>query len=64
MKYFNHEIPNLHREKLPQLLKNYVKLRFVSCTSDLLAQMFDFRKCTESPDVDVESAKSPAKSES
>ena len=56
---------NLHQERLLQLPSNCVKLRFVSCTSNLLTRTFDFRKCREfHPDVDFESSKSPAKSES
>ena len=38
---------NLLREKLPQILWNCVKLKFASCTSNLMAQMLDFRKYTE-----------------
>ena len=36
---------NLHREKWFQLLQNCVKLKSVSCTSNLLT--CDFRKCTK-----------------
>ena len=43
----SHPCVNLHRERLLQLPWNSVKLRFVSCTSNLLAQMFGFLKCTE-----------------
>ena len=43
----SHPCVNLHREKLPQLPWNSVYLRFVSCTSNLLARTYDFRKCTE-----------------
>ena len=41
-----HPCVNLHREMLFQLLLNCVKLNSVSCTSNLLAQMFDFQLCT------------------
>ena len=43
----SHPCVNLHRERLLQLPWNCVKLRLVSCTSNLLAPMFGFRKCTE-----------------
>ena len=42
----SHPCVNLHREKLLQLPLNCVKLRFFSCTSDLLARTYDFRICT------------------
>ena len=54
---------NLHRLKLSQLRLNYVKLRFVSCTSNPLARTCDFRICT-TISLDLVSSKSPAKSES
>ena len=43
----SHPCVNLRQEKLSRLLLTCVRLRFVSCTSNLLAQMFGFRKCTE-----------------
>ena len=56
---------NLHRKRWLQLLLNCVRLRPVSCTSNLLAQLFGFRKMHRiPPDIDLESSKSPAKSES
>ena len=39
---------NLHREKWFQLLQNCMKRKFVSYTSNLLAQTCDFGKCTKS----------------
>ena len=41
-----HHFVNLHREILPQRLLNCVKLKFVSCRSNLLEQMYDFQKGT------------------
>ena len=38
---------NLHPRTLSPLLLSCVRLTSVSCTSNLLAQMFDFRKCTK-----------------
>ena len=43
----SHPCVNLHREKLPQLQNNYVKLKSVSCTSNLLVRTGDFRKYIE-----------------
>ena len=37
----------MHQEKVFPLLWSCVRLRSVSCTSNWLAQMCDFRKCTE-----------------
>ena len=42
-----HPCVNLHQEKQFQLLLNCVKLKSVSCTSNLSVQMFDFPKYTE-----------------
>ena len=48
-----------------QILLNCEKQQFVSCTSILLEQMYDFQKTHNvSPEVDFESSRSPAKSES
>ena len=43
----HHPCVNMHQEKLYQLALNYVKLKYVSCTSNLLARTCDLRKCTE-----------------
>ena len=55
----------LHLEKWFLVLLNCAKLKFVSYTSNLLEQMYDFRNMHNvPPDVDFESSRSPAKSES
>ena len=41
----SHPCVNLHRKKSPQLLWNCVKQKSVSCTSNLLEQMYDFQRC-------------------
>ena len=51
-------------ERWFQNLLNCEKQQFVSCTSNLLEQMYDFQKCSVPPEVDFESSRSPAKSES
>ena len=43
----SHPCLNLHREKQIQLPWNCVKLKSVSCTSNLLARWCDFRKYTK-----------------
>ena len=48
-----------------RILLSCVKLKFVSCTSNSSAQMYDFQKMHNvPPEVDFESSTSPAKSES
>ena len=58
-----HPCVNLHQEKLFELPLNYEKLKSVSCTSNLWRQTYDIKK-KMIPDVDVESSRPPAKSES
>ena len=50
---------NLHRDNWCHLLLNCVKLKSVSCTSNLSAQTCDFPKYP--PDVDFESSRYPEK---
>ena len=54
-----------HPEKWSQTLWNCARQKFVSCTSNLLGQMFCFPEIHKTPpEVDFESSRSPAKSES
>ena len=61
----HHPTSILHPKNRFLILLNCVKLKFVSCTSNLLEQMHDFQKRHNvPPEVDFESSESPAKSES
>ena len=54
----------LHPKRWFPILLNCAKLKFVSYTSNLLEQMYDFQKRSVPPEVDFESSRSPAKLES
>ena len=61
----HHPFANQHPKKWIPILWNCETLTFASCTSNLWEQMFDFRKYIKIPtEVDLESSRSPAKSES
>ena len=63
----NHPISVLCPQRQFQILLNCEKQLFVSCTSNLLEQMYDCQKKKKHnvpPEVDFESSRSPAKSES
>ena len=59
-----HPASILHPKKWFRILLNFAKLKFVSYTSNLSEQMYDFQKLNVPPEVDFESSRSPAKSES
>ena len=60
----HHPFAVLHPRRWFLILLNCVKLKFVSYTSNLLEQLYDFQRCNVPPEVDFESSRSPAKSES